>query len=784
MSGPPAKRAARGTETRDTEQPARASAFASIASSVGAQQWQVAAAARLLDQGNTVPFIVRYRQSLHGGLDDVQVRDLARRLARADALQARRDKMLTHLRESGLLTTQLAALLRSARTMHDLEVAYSPYKQRRSTRAGRAEELGLGALADKLIANPALSSSDKAARAAARAHANSKVTAEGALQGALDIIASRAAEVPKVRQRAKQLVSKKGTMCVTQRRGQTQVREKGAGGRSKRKVRATNPEKFKDYFGFRCPMPRLRPHQLLAIQRGKAQGALTVTIKWPEYAEKILTREAAAALNARGRLLARACADGVKRLVKPAASRAALRDISDAAVDSALSDFRRNLRDLLLSPPLLNETILGVDPALKSGSKFAICSPTGDVLHHCLFQTASGRGPARKKQLAQLTALIQRFRVGAIAIGDGTGSRQAEIFVADAASNAGPGNTPVPWTIVGEQGASVYSVSELATQELGDMKAAFRGAVSIARRLQDPLAELVKIDPACLGVGFYQHDMPSKRLSDELAGVVESTVSSVGAELNTASPELLRRVAGLNRSTAAAIVAWRAEHAPRGFASRSELIKVKGLGPRAFEQAAGFVRIAGAKNALDNTELHPEAYSDAVALSRDLAAVANIQIDAGDATIGRRDLEALRGTLDALARAASAGGSKGGVKMSNVLSRARARLGGDEAKLRQIIDAMRRPGRDPRGQLPAGHLRTGVLTMDELKDGDTVQGVVRNVVAIGAFVDIGVDVNGLLHKSQMRGASLCVGQRMQFSIGSVDMKRRRIGLRLLDKPSK
>lgn len=703
-----------------------------IADDLGLRESQVAGAVRLLDEGNTIPFIARYRKEVTGLLDEEQLRAVAARLDYLRNLESRKQTVLASIAEQGKLTEELQAAIEAAQTLQEVEDLYLPYKPKRRTRATVARERGLEPLADLILAQP--ETGDPQAVAAEYLSVDVP-DVEAALAGARDIVAEVVAETAAVRQLVRDRLQKEAVLRV-------ECADESA-----------DPQrKYALYYDFRAPVRELQAHQVLAINRGEKEGVLRISFELDtdRLVEEITALSGLQASSPFAAELQAAVEDGFYRLIAPSVEREVRRLLTESADTAAIATFKENLRNLLLQPPLKGTTVLGIDPGYRTGCKVAICDPTGKVLDT---GTIYPHEPQKQWEEAKATLRrwIETYNVGAIAIGNGTASRETETLVAELLGEL-DGDTA--YAIINEAGASVYSASRLARQELPDLDVSLRGAVSIARRLQDPLAELVKIDPKSIGVGLYQHDVDQKALAEALDAVVESVVNSVGVNVNTASPALLERVAGLTKRTAANIVAHRNEHGP--FRSRQALLDVKGLGPKAFEQAAGFLRIPDGENPLDNTAIHPESYAVVEQL---LAAYGETDITPD--TLRRLPIAALKARVPELA----------------------AQLGVGEPTLHDILDALAKPGRDPRDDLPPPILRRDVLSMDDLREGMVLQGTVRNVVAFGAFVDIGVKQDGLVHISEMADRFVRnphevvrVGDVVKVRVLSVDKERGRIAL--------
>lgn len=699
-----------------------------IAQSLGVRAAQVAAVISLLDDGNTVPFIARYRKEATGALDDAQVRDVQEELSRVRKLEERRAAIRASVSEQGVLTPELDAALLAAVTLTELEDLYAPHRPKRRTRATMAREKGLEALARLILAQ---AEDSRSLATIATLFVTEEVgTAEEALAGARDIVAETISDDVHVRQALRGRAAQSAVLQTTVKNAEADARQV-----------------YTLYYEFTMPIARLRPHQTLAINRGESEGVLRVSLEIPE-SDWLLAIRSAYRPNRHSALseqLELAMEDAAKRLLLPAISRDLRRERTELADAHAIGVFATNLRALLSQPPLREQVILGIDPGFRTGSKLAVIDPTGKVLHT---GTIYPHPPQKKAKQATATIeeLIQTYGITLIAIGNGTASRETEQLVAGITRDS----ADVHYVMVNEAGASVYSASDLARAELPDMDVSLRGAVSIARRLQDPLAELVKIDPQSIGVGLYQHDVDQKKLDAALSGVVEAVVNQVGVDLNSASPALLTYVSGVGPSLAERMVAHRDAHGP--FANRQALREVAGLGPKAFEQAAGFLRIHRGDNPLDATAIHPESYDVALRVMQAAA------LNAGSSLAEREQkLEQLKQTVTAEELA--------------------AQVGTDAHTLRDVVEQLLRPGRDPRDDLPAPVLRSDVLAMADLTEGMVLKGTVRNVVDFGAFVDIGVKQDGLLHRSQLpRSTVLSAGDVIDVAILKVDSERGRISL--------
>lgn len=703
-----------------------------IANELNVRPQQVAATIALLDDGNTLPFIARYRKEATGSLDEEQIRHIAAEIERLRALDDRRAAVIASVAEQGKLTPELQAQFDAAETLHALEDLYAPYRPKRRTRASIAREKGLGPLADLILAQPV---TNRTAEELARPYLSDDLpTPADVLAGARDIVAEAISDNAAVRGRLRERAMQVGLLSSTLIDGAAD--EKGV---------------YTLYYDFAAEIPRVRPHQVLAINRGEAGKVLRVAVAVPE-AEWLLAIRGRFRPDRRSPLageMQQAIDDAAKRLLLPAVERDVRRALSGTAERHAIEVFARNLRALLTQPPMAGRVaghaVAGIDPGFRTGCKVAIIDPTGKVLDTA---TIYPHPPQKKADDARraLIDLIERHNVALVAIGNGTAGRETEQLVAGLTRE----RAGLHYIIVNEAGASVYSAGTLARAELPDMDVSMRGAVSIARRLLDPLAELVKIDPRSIGVGLYQHDVDQKQLAASLDGVVESVVNRVGVEVNTASPALLEHVAGIGPKLAGAIVAHRDANGP--FPGRAALRAVAGLGPKAYEQAAGFLRIRGGNNPLDAGAIHPESYK----VAEKVMARAGMAADTP-----AREREAL------LAKLCEA----------SPLEQLAAELDTGAPTLADILDQLVRPGRDPRDDLPPPLLRSDVLSIDDLRPGMLLNGTVRNVVDFGAFVDIGVKHDGLLHKSRLpRAVSLQPGDVIAVTVAEIDKERGRIGL--------
>ena len=703
-----------------------------IAQELNLKPIHVSNAIALIDEGNTIPFIARYRKEATDSMDDQLLRQLGERLEYLRGLDKRKDEVSRSITEQGAMTEQLAAELEKAATLAEVEDLYRPYKPKRKTRASMAKAKGLEPLAQLILAQNAKIDPE----AAARDYLNEQVadTAE-ALQGARDIIAETVSDDARCRAELRRFYHAFG-----------QVRSVGA---------KEEDSVYSPYYDFSEPVSKIAGHRVLALNRGEREGYLKVNIEVdPERAgalcARLFAREKTGGACAQQVL--QAALDAYKRLIHPSLDTEIRTELTDAANEGAITVFGDNLRQLLLQPPIKGKVALGLDPGYRMGCKVAVVDATGKVLDTTvIYPVPEFKRVEQAKKI--LKELIKKHGVQIIAIGNGTASKETEMFAADVIREIGGG---VQYMVVSEAGASVYSASKLAAAEFPQFDVNLRSAVSIARRLQDPLAELVKIEPKAVGVGQYQHDMPQKRLEETLDGVVEDCVNSVGVDLNTASAPLLSRVAGITGSTAKNIVAYREEQGE--FTSRAQLKKVKGLGPKAFEQCAGFLRLPNAKNKLDETAVHPESYAAAKALL-ELCGFTLSQI-------GTPEIQALPAAARAL----------GWDKLTQA-------TGAGRPTLEDIMAELLKPGRDMRDSLPKPLLRSDVMGMEDLKPGMELTGTVRNVIDFGAFVDIGVHQDGLVHISQICDKFikhprevLKVGDVVQVKVLDVDVKKKRISL--------
>ncbi len=688
----------------------------------------------LLDEGNTVPFIARYRKELHGAMDDQLIRQLADRLQYLRNLQDRRDEVKQSIENQGKLTEELSAAIDAAATLAEVEDLYRPYKQKRRTRATMAREKSLEPLALLAFAQgPAV---DMEAEAQAYIDPEKGVeTAQDALQGASDIIAELISDDADIRKLLRELTWRRG-MIVS-------------------RAAAKEPEDsvYRLYYEFSSPLSKTQGHQILAMNRGEREEILKVSVDMDRETVLVALRRKVVPGRAAMEFVKTAAEDAYDRLIAPSLEREVRSELTDRANEGAIGQFALNLKPLLMQPPVKGFVTMGLDPGYRMGCKVAVVDPTGKVLDTTVvYPTHGERG--KNEAIDKLAVLIKKHKVAHIAIGNGTASRETEQMAVELIRKAGDGK--VSYAMVNEAGASVYSASKLAAEEFPEFDVNLRSAVSIARRLQDPLAELVKIDPKSIGVGQYQHDMPQARLGEALDGVVEDCVNAVGVDVNTASAPLLTRVAGLNGTTAKNIVKYREDNGP--FTTRKQILKVPKLGPKAFEQCAGFLRVPESKSPLDNTAVHPESYGAAEKLL---------------ALCGRDMADVRAGRLGDLRERIAACGE----------DRAAAECGVGVPTLRDVAAELMKPGRDPRDELPAPVLRTDVLDVKDLKPGMELKGTVRNVIDFGAFVDIGVHQDGLVHISQIcdrfikhPSEVLSVGDVVTVWVKEVDEKKKRISL--------
>jgi uncharacterized protein len=706
-----------------------------LAQELGRSEENVQGVVTLLDEGNTVPFIARYRKELHGGMDDQLIRQLADRLSYLRNLEARRQEIKTSIQNQGKLTEELISAIDKAATLAEVEDLYRPYKQKRRTRATMAREKGLEPLATILLEQKRTC---PAPLELAKDYINPDLgveTAEDALQGASDIVAEVISDDAGIRKTLRTLYAKRGSL-VSQ-------------------AAAKEPEDsvYRLYYDFSSPLSKIHGHQVLAINRGEREKILKVSVEMDrEAALSALFRAVVRGGSPAAEFVRASGEDAYDRLIAPSLERELRSDLTDQANEGAIAQFALNLKPLLMQPPVKGFVTMGLDPGYRMGCKVAVVDATGKVLDTTVvYPTHGERG--KKEAIQKLSALIQKHNVRHIAIGNGTASRETEQMTVELIQSVGGG---LSYMIVNEAGASVYSASKLAAEEFPEYDVNLRSAVSIARRLQDPLAELVKIDPKSIGVGQYQHDMPQARLGEALDGVVEDCVNAVGVDVNTASAPLLTRVAGLNATTAKNIVTYREENGP--FTTRKQILKVPKLGPKAFQQCAGFLRVPESASPLDNTAVHPESYPAAETLLS-LCGCSMAEVKSGKVSDLSQRLE------------------RYGVK------KAAEACGVGVPTLLDVAAELQKPGRDPRDELPAPLLRTDVMEIGDLKPGMELKGTVRNVIDFGAFVDIGVHQDGLVHISQIcdryikhPSQVLSVGDVVTVWVKEVDEKKKRISL--------
>lgn len=706
-----------------------------IAEELNVKEWQVEKTIALIDEGNTIPFISRYRKEATGSLNDEQLRSLDERLTYLRNLDEKKTQVMATIEEQGKLTDELKKQIEEAMTLVAVEDLYRPYRPKRRTKATIAKEKGLEGLANII----ALQMTKKTILEEAEAYISEEkevASAEEAIEGAKDILAENYADDAEYRTRIRELTRNKGKLI-------SQAKDKEA------------KSVYEMYYDFEEDVKKAVGYRVLAINRGEAEKVLTVKIEAP-------TPDIITYLNKRiiskqdhdsAKYISEAIVDSYERLIAPSVEREIRNELTQNAEEGAISVFGKNLHQLLMQPPVAGQTVLGWDPAFRTGCKLAVVDPTGKVLDTVvIYPTAPQNKVAEAKQV--LKKLIDKYNINLISLGNGTASRESEMVIVEFLKEI---KADVKYAIVNEAGASVYSASKLATEEFPKFDVGQRSAASIARRLQDPLAELVKIDPKSIGVGQYQHDMNQKNLGNALSAVVEDCVNSVGVDLNTASASLLEYISGINKTLAKNIVAYREENG--SFKSRKELLKVPKLGPKAYEQCAGFLRIHGGDEILDNTSVHPESYEAAKALM---------------SKIGLTDEDI------------KCGGKKNVGKMIDDSARIAAELGIGEPTLRDIVSELEKPGRDPREELDKPILRSDVLEMKDLKEGMQLKGTVRNVIDFGAFIDIGVHQDGLVHISKMSNKFIkhplevvSVGDVVDVTVLAVDLDKKRIQLSMI-----
>lgn len=696
----------------------------------GITQSQAENTVRLLDEGNTVPFIARYRKEMTGSLDDQIIRQLSERLTALRNLEDRRTQVRTAIAEQGRLTDALAAKLDAAQTQTEIEDIYRPFRPKRRTRASIAKEKGLQPLADIIWGQKLIGTPEEAAKAFVDS-GQGVDTVLDAINGAMDILAEQISDDADLRKLLREETIKCGAIVS--------------------KKTKDEPSVYEMYYDYREPLKKAAGHRVLAMNRGEKEGFLSVKIEGEE--EKLLQRMERRLIRRSSDtadILREVIADSYKRLIAPSLEREIRNDLTEKAEEAAIGVFRENLRQLLLQPPISGKVVLALDPAYRTGCKIAVIDTTGKPLETTVVYPTPPQNKTAEAE-KKLLALIEKYGVDLISIGNGTASRESELFVAEMLKKT---KRRVQYIIANEAGASVYSASKLGAEEFPDYDVSLRSAVSIGRRIQDPLAELVKIDPKSIGVGQYQHDMNQKRLGEALGGVVEDCVNSVGVDLNTASPALLSYVAGIHATVAKNILKYREEHGK--FTARRELLKVAKLGPKAYEQCAGFLRLPDSEMPLDRTGVHPESYAAAEGLL---------------ALCGY-------GLADVAARKVS-----GLAKKIKSPEKTAAELGIGVPTLEDIMRELEKPGRDPREDAPAPVLRSDVLSMEDLQEGMVLTGTVRNVIDFGVFVDIGVHQDGLVHISQICDRfikhpleAVRLGDVVQVKVLSVDLQKKRIAL--------
>ena len=688
----------------------------------------------LLDEGNTIPFIARYRKEMHGSMDDQLIREFSEKLEYLRNLDKRREEIRNLINEQEKLTDEISTSLDKAVTLSELEDIYRPFKPKRKTRASIAKEKGLEPLAIEILLQDSKFNPNKSAEKYVNAEKGVD-SVEDAINGAKDIIAEQISDNSKIRKTIRKMLNNYGTVVSV------------ASDKDKDSV-------YRSYYEYSEPVKKIADHRLLAINRGEKDGFLKVSIQCDD--EKFIEYINNETINYKNDLcsdiIKEAGSDAYQRLIFPSIEREIRSALTENACENSMKVFAINLKQLLMQPPVKGKTVLGLDPGYRTGCKVAVVDETGKVLDTTVIYPTHGEVKVKQSK-EKIIQLIKKYDVDIISIGNGTASKETEMFAVDVIKDCGK---DVKYMVVSEAGASVYSASKLAAKELPELDLTLRSAVSIARRIQDPLAELVKIEPKAIGVGQYQHDMPQKRLAETLDGVVENCVNSVGADLNTASPALLSRVAGLNATVCNNIVKYREENG--AFSSRSELKKVPKLGPKAFEQCAGFLRVTESKNPFDNTGVHPESYSNAKELLK---------------TLDYSDKDIKAGDYSDLSNRVKNFGSK---KLADIVE-----IG--LPTLDDIVKELSKPGRDPRDELPAPMLRSDVLDIKDLKEGMELKGTVRNVIDFGAFIDIGVHQDGLVHISQIcdkyikhPSEVLKVGDIVKVKILSVEPEKNRIAL--------
>ncbi|HAB94895.1 MAG TPA: RNA-binding transcriptional accessory protein [Lachnospiraceae bacterium] len=728
-----------------------------IARKLGVKNWQVEAAVKLIDEGNTIPFIARYRKEATGTLTDEQLRDLGESLTYLRSLEERKTKVMESIAEQGKLTEKLKAEIEAAQTLVEVEDLYLPYRPKRRTRAGIAKERGLQGLSDYILAQK--KGSDVRGEAQKYVNAEKEVPdVEAAIAGAMDILAEQISDEARFRAWIRGKTWDRGTIVTTEK-PQKKAKTDGSDQEKEDKTPAKKKERrevYEMYYDYSEPVRRIPGHRVLAINRGEKEGFLTVKTEAPAddillYLEKQVTHGTKYPDPDTLPYIKAAVKDSYDRLIAPAIEREIRNQMTEEAEDGAIRVFASNLEQYLMQQPIAGKVVLGWDPAFRTGCKLAVVDPTGRVLDTTVIYPTAPQNKVREAKQV-LEKLVKKYGVSVISVGNGTASRESEQVITEFLRELGK---PVQYVIVNEAGASVYSASKLATEEFPNFDVGQRSAASIARRLQDPLAELVKIDPKAIGVGQYQHDMNQKKLDGALTGVVEKCVNRVGVDLNTASYSLLSYISGISRTVARNIVSYREENG--AFRNRRELLKVAGLGPKAFQQCAGFLRIRGGSQPLDETSVHPESYGAVEQLLKSMGLPMNRE---SFQTAGRRVTDPA-GTA--------------------------AELGIGEPTLRDILQELEKPARDPREDMPAPVLRSDVLSMEDLTPGLRLKGTVRNIVDFGAFVDIGVHQDGLVHISKMSKKFIKhplevvhVGDVVEVTVLGVDAGKKRISLSMVE----
>ena len=762
-----------------------------IAEELNIKEWQVEATIKLIDEGNTIPFIARYRKEAHGSLNDEQLRNLSERLIYLRNLEEKKEQVLASIEEQGKLTDELKKQILEAQTQVVVDDLYRPYRPKRRTRATIAKEKGLDGLAQLIMAQKMGKSPEEEAKNYLSEEKGVE-TVRDAIDGARDIIAEQISDVADYRMYIRKLTMDEGVITSTAKDEKEQ-------------------SVYEMYYEFQEQVSKIAGHRVLALNRGEKEKMLIIKLVAPEerilqyLRKKVITSENPNTQN----ILEEAVEDSYKRLIAPAIEREVRNELTEKAEDGAIRVFGKNLEQLLMAPPIAGKTVLGWDPAFRTGCKLAVVDPTGKVLDTTvIYPTAPQNKVDEAKRVVK--KLIDQYDISLISVGNGTASRESEQIIAQMLKEI---KKPVQYVIVNEAGASVYSASKLATEEFPNFDVGQRSAASIARRIQDPLAELVKIDPQSIGVGQYQHDMNQKKLSETLTGVVEDCVNKVGVDLNTASASLLEYISGISKTIAKNIVLYREENGR--FTNRKQLLKVAKLGPKAFEQCAGFMRIQGGDNPLDATSVHPESYQAAGQLLEKLdmtmedvkklqgeLAKANTQKRGAAPKPKKKKEFVIRNTNSAFGAAFAKAFGDGQVEIARtapeekksaskgIAGRIRDRkkmaeeLGIGEITLEDIVKELEKPARDPRDEMPKPILRTDVLDMKDLKEGMILKGTVRNVIDFGAFVDIGVHQDGLVHISQLSNKGfvkhpldvVSVGDIVDVKVMSVDLKKQRIQL--------